>query len=335
MKITRIDHFRRSGTSGWMMRRKFLKLMGVLSLSGRSMAKSAGDQEGSPTGGLSFGIIADLHHGLATDAMQRLEVFMQHVEEKKPDFLIQLGDFCFGGEESDELLARWNRFKGPKYHVLGNHDMDRHSKKFMVNYLGMPGRYYHFEQGAMTFIVLDCNNIRLPEGKFIDYDSGNYFRHPEGRGYVDPEQLEWLEKTLEGQETPVVILSHQGMADGVGTRNQEEVRQIVSRHNTRHPDRRVLMFFEGHHHVDRLSLEDGVHHHWVNSASYHWVGPEYGRMADYEDSLFAFVRMEGDGTVHISGRKSKFRSPTPVERGFPRAGEITARIEDRKIRVSG
>ena len=77
---------------------------------------------------VTFGLIADVHHGLAPTAMSRLEAFMEAVDKRKPDFVLQLGDFCFGDQDSAAFLRLWNEFRGPRLHVLGNHDMDRLSK---------------------------------------------------------------------------------------------------------------------------------------------------------------------------------------------------------------
>ncbi|MXY08416.1 MAG: hypothetical protein F4Y61_07185, partial [Rhodothermaceae bacterium] len=74
-------------------RRELLKIgTACLFLSpGRSTAR---------TDSVCLGVIADLHHGLAPRAMERLESFMRAVAEHKPDAILQLGDFNYGTEES-------------------------------------------------------------------------------------------------------------------------------------------------------------------------------------------------------------------------------------------
>ena len=278
---------------------------------------------------LRFGMIADIHHGLADQAGERLNTFMKSLKSTPVDFVIQLGDFCFGDSESQSFLNEWNQIKAPRYHILGNHDMDKTTKKEMVNFLGMSGPYYQFTCNGFRVIVLDCNNILLKDGKYIDYSHSNYFRYPEGRGYIDPDQLNWLEKALLESKEPVIIFTHQGLASGAGTKNQALVRSMVAKHNHNNSRSPVICFFAGHHHIDKLTFEDGVHHHWVNSASYHWVGNDYGRMAHYKDSLFAFVSIGNDNSIRIQGRQSEFVPPSPAERGYPKADIVTPHISDR------
>ncbi|HAA77829.1 TPA: hypothetical protein DCE37_22205, partial [Candidatus Latescibacteria bacterium] len=71
--------------------------------------------EESPSAKVRFGIVSDVHK----DVMQ----------EAKPDFILQLGDFCTPIPQNLEFLTIWNRFSGPRYHVIGNHDMDGDREK--------------------------------------------------------------------------------------------------------------------------------------------------------------------------------------------------------------
>ncbi len=89
--------------------------------------------------------MADPHADLEPDHMERLESFMTEVDERKPDFILQLGDFCFPKKENAAFLNLWNQYTGLKYHVLGNHDMDISSKEVIMDFLGMPSRYYSFD----------------------------------------------------------------------------------------------------------------------------------------------------------------------------------------------
>ena len=126
------------------------------------------------TDSVCLGVIADLHHGLAPRAMERLETFMGAVAERKPDAILQLGDFNYGTNESEECQDLWNSFAGPSYHVLGNHDMDFEPKDVIVQKWGMPGRYYSFDFGPYHVVVLDRNNLEggpgiyaLQQSKFL------------------------------------------------------------------------------------------------------------------------------------------------------------------------
>ena len=89
-----------------------------------------------------------------------------------------------------ELFIIWEKFKGPKYHVLGNHDMDRHSKEAMLDFWGMPKTYYSFDEDQIHFIVLDANFL-YQDGKFTDYDKANFYVDSQLRTFINSEQIEW------------------------------------------------------------------------------------------------------------------------------------------------
>jgi hypothetical protein len=105
-------------------RRRFLKELG-LAAAGVVVGSRAFSIPRSQAGGsLSFGIISDLHHlQFGQREEVRMKGFMDAVVRKNPAFIIQCGDFC-RPEGSEGIMREWNRFGGPKYHVLGNHDMD-------------------------------------------------------------------------------------------------------------------------------------------------------------------------------------------------------------------
>ncbi len=48
---------------------------------------------------------------------------ISEMKKRKPDFIIQLGDFSLPRKQNQPFIDKWNSFNGHKYHVLGNHDM--------------------------------------------------------------------------------------------------------------------------------------------------------------------------------------------------------------------
>lgn len=123
-----------------------------------------------------FGVIADIHQGYLKDVEARLEVFLDDVKrEEQVDFIIQLGDFTLRPTQakSGNFMTRWNSFKGPKYHVLGNHDMDCAGKAQVRAFWGMPANYYAFDLKGFRFIVLDGNHIKRGSNDYLDYDNSN------------------------------------------------------------------------------------------------------------------------------------------------------------------
>ena len=53
----------------------------------------------------SFGVIADVHQDIMHDGVSRLRAFVEAMNDAKPDFSIQLGDFCVPHERNAEFMA--------------------------------------------------------------------------------------------------------------------------------------------------------------------------------------------------------------------------------------
>jgi len=278
-----------------------------------------------------MGIIADLHHGLEPRAMSLLKTFIGAANEQNAGCIIQLGDFNYGKPESRECIDLWNTFKGAKYHVLGNHDMDFYDKEHMVEFWSMPGRYYSFDRGGYHFVILDRNNLKTPVG-YIPYAKGNFYVDPEMRAHADPEQLEWLKADLRETELPAIVFMHQGLGmDTVYKGAQAAIETIFEQVNSDAGLPKVAACFCGHHHIDRYNFKNGIHYVWINSISYYWIGEKYGRMAPYRDPLFAFITFRSNG-IEIEGRTTTWESPTPEERGYPQAEKLTPYISHRELR---
>ncbi|MFT4540980.1 MAG: hypothetical protein ACI835_003441, partial [Planctomycetota bacterium] len=235
--------------------------------------------------------------------------------------------------ENAPCMKTWNEFKGDRFHVLGNHDMDKVEKQVAQDFWEMEKRYYSFDRSGFRFIVLDRNHLRTEEGD-VPYGTSNYYAHPEQRAYADREQLEWLRAELAATKRPVVVLVHQGlgMEDGLALSDPRAEIESILKTGKRVDAPGVIACFCGHEHLDRHRQKDGIHYVWINSASYYWVGRKFGRMAPYSDALFAFATFDPAGEIRVEGRQSTFVAPTPEESGFPRSGEISASISDRVLR---
>ena len=173
-----------------------------------------------------FGMVADLHYAerpslpdepgwrCYNDAPVKLRDCIDLMNAHKVDFLIELGDFkdMMPTKEAtlkclDDIEKAFARFKGPRYHVLGNHETDCITKSEFLAHIsnagqGKPLAHYSFSVGKVTFIVLDANYT----SKMEDYSPGNFdFRDSN----VPPEQVEWLKGVLASAPGPVVIFAHE------------------------------------------------------------------------------------------------------------------------------
>ena len=260
----------------------------------------AGTEERSA---VKVGLIADLHFGnLAPDGIERFKVFRQAVENEKPDHLVQLGDFCFGEPAAKKLMDEWNAIKTDKYHVLGNHDMDKDTKASIQKFWGMEKRYYDFDQNGWKFIVLDMNHLKKGDA-YIPYGNANFYVNPGMRTWADPEQLAWLDKTLAESTLPVIVYTHQPIGHRPDSPQQRPKFAILKKHTSKPSRPKVRAVICGHQHDGWHREIDRVHHVCINSASYLW---EDGRPWPYEEALFTFMEIKG-GHLTLTGTKTTWK----------------------------
>ncbi|MGA0555245.1 metallophosphoesterase family protein [Larkinella sp. VNQ87] len=278
-------------------------------------------------------MFTDAHIPTMHDGNARLTAFMNSMKTAKPDFIIELGDFLTPSEKYASAYAIWKAYPGPKYHVIGNHEMDGGtSLQQALAYRNMPSSYYSFDRNGFRFIVLDGNDKKSPELK-------GYQEH------IGEPQLTWLKAELEKARTPIVIFSHQGLGpDGVD--NSGEIRAVLEAHNARSKTAKIIANFYGHIHYDRAEEVNGIWYVCINSMSYKWLGEEYGHVrysdevdknykwikytAPYKDPLYTVVEITTDGLIKIAGKKSEWVGPSPWDIGFPTKNKEYDRPEIRE-----
>ncbi|MBN8456872.1 MAG: metallophosphoesterase [Verrucomicrobia bacterium] len=272
------------------------------------------------TGKIRFGLITDIHQDVMHDGPERLSRFIAAMKEEKVDFIVQLGDFCVPHERNRAFLDEWNKFSGPRYHVLGNHDTDGgYKREQAVAFLGMPGRFYRFDQGGIRFLALDGNDR-----------GGTTKGYPK---FIAADQIDWLKRELDEATMPVIVLIHQPLESAGGVDNGEQVRGLLE---TSRRDGRpgVAAVLTGHLHLDYVRRINGIPHIQFNSASYVWLPgndrrkiydeaahkahPYLDHVAPYRDPLWAVVTLDKSaGTLSIKGRRTEWVGPDPWERKAP------------------
>ncbi len=301
---------------------------------------------------IRFGVCADVHRDIMFDAGDRLQYFVDEMNKEKVDFIIQLGDFCFPKEENRTFVETWNSFNGPKYHVLGNHDMDISSKQEIMDFLDMENNYYSFDLKGFHFTVLDPNFL-IDSNAYIPYEKGNYFAHGSTRGNLPPEQLEWLKNDLKNSSHPVILFSHQPLSSTDSTKNVYQVRAILEKANEEAGFKKVIACFNGHTHTNDCKEINGIQYVQFNSMSYKWLGDKYAcperyspelnanypslkYTAPYKDPLYAIVEIHPGSSISIKGRETSWVFPSPVELGY-RSGvedeDSVPIISDRQLLV--
>ena len=253
--------------------------------------------------GLRFGLVTDVHYADADprgtrcyrESLLKLREAVDHLRADGAAFLAELGDFkdsAPGEPEArtlDNLIAverEFQRFGGPTYHVLGNHDLDNLTKDQVLAHVANTGieagrSFYAFTRGGIRFIVLDEEFTR--DGR--PYDRGHFDWRDIN---VPPPELDWLSAQLASGSEPVIVLGHQRLdGDGdVQVVNRAEVRAILER------SRRVLAVFQGHDHRGAYSRIGGIHYYTLR-AMVEGSGPA--------SSAYALVEVHPDLSLTVTG----------------------------------
>lgn len=299
-------------TSNWIVsRRDFLKKSGAL-LGISSAAATAHAKQDPPALALQFGVVTDTHYAdreargtrYYRESLPKLKECIEHMNTQDLGFLIELGDFK---DERDtqveaetldflrEIESVFTGFRGSRYHVLGNHDLDSISKtqfQEIVTNTGIPREktWYSFEKANLHFVVLDANfrNDGVP------YDHGNFsWRDPN----IPREQLDWLRADLESTRKPVILFCHQ-LLTGVAPSsviNAAEVRAILEDFQPR-----ILAAFHGHKHEGDHQEINGIHY-FTHRAVVEGSGEE--------NNAYSVVEVYRNGDIQITGyRRAETRA---------------------------
>ena len=271
-----------------------------------------------------FAVCSDVHKDIMHDANKRLQAFIDTATKEKVDFIIQLGDFCLPTPKNQNFLSIFNSFKGSKYHVLGNHDLDSgYTKADNLIFWNQQKSYYSFDKNKIHFIVLDGNDTTSPPQKGYAH-------------FIGKEQIRWLKDDIKSANSPIVIFSHQSLFDPFGTENDSLIRQIFEEENRKANKKKIIACFNGHTHVDYYKQINGIWYFELNSMSYYWLGKAYEHLryntvinqkhpsikytAPYKDPIFAIVSIDANGIISIKGQKSEWVKPSPKELNFSRTG---------------
>lgn len=261
---------------GWRIdRRDFLKasaasLFGLM-LGGRRLRAAEPRRAG-----FRFGLLTDPHYADAEprktrfyrESLGKMREAVDRLRAERVEFLAGLGDLkdMADGEPEARTLSHlvaiereFQRFGGPAYHVLGNHDMDNLSKAQVLAHIANTGiaagrSYYTFSHGSVRFVVIDTNFMH--DGR--DYDHGNF----DWRDiHLPPAELDWLRAELQAASEPVIVLGHQRLdGDGhVQVVNRAEVRAVLE------DSGKVLAVFQGHDHPGAYTRINGIHYYTLKA----------------------------------------------------------------------
>jgi alkaline phosphatase len=225
---------------------------------------------------VTFGLFTDLHaHDRdspldgkwMTHTEERLTAFTETMNARAVDFVVQLGDFVNGWlvlgadpgdpERIPSILAwadaLYSAFGGPRYHVLGNHDLFNLDKAEIRSILGLDSTYYSFDAGSFHFVTLDVQYAE--DGA----DLANTFSGV--AGFVPDAELAWLRQDLAANhDRPTIVFVHQMLDTLIEewgrplVANQPDVQHVLETVGN------VIAVLQGHDHAHRHEVVGGIHY---------------------------------------------------------------------------
>src|SRR5690606_36766234 len=233
----------------------------------------------------------------------RLQAFINAMIETKPDFIVQLGDFCVPRPANQVIMDIWSKFTGPKHHVIGNHDSDGgFSHDEVVRFWNARDKYYSFDFNGYHFVILNGNEI-------VRFDQFN--SNPNS---ISVEQRHWLRDDIDQTELPVSVFCHKALDndfDGLKEGNMLRIR--FERASQKAGVQKVRLVLSGHHHEDYLNVYNDIHYLQINSISYQFA--RSGRKYAYaltEEPIWAMISLHIDGTIVVTGKRSTYKNASDI-----------------------
>lgn len=225
-------------------------------------------------------------------------------QARPPELVITGGDLVFDILEVDRTAAdqqfelfdqAMSAVAVPIFHTLGNHDCfgvheksgvssddPLFGKEYFLQHFGLERAYYSFDHEGWHFVVLDTIGIE-----------GHHYR-----GWVDEEQIAWLDDDLAAASKPTVVIGHvplfsnyiewkRGTAEGIppylSVVNAHQVAEVL----VKHPVKLVLA---GHLHINEVFIYKGIEFANVGAVSGNWwQGPRDG----FEEG-YAVLELRGE-----------------------------------------
>jgi 3',5'-cyclic-AMP phosphodiesterase len=234
----------------------------------------------------------------------------------KADFIINSGDSIMDALEADRPKAQteWNLFNQimklentlPVYSCIGNHDVwgwfnkseedkqaNGYGKQWAVDELKIPARYYYVEKGNWAFLFLDSTQLN-PAGGYI--------------AYVDDQQMEWLNETLNKLSNKnICIVSHipiLSICAGLFFKKTEANGDLLIKRNLMHTDffklnelfgqyKNIKACISGHIHLQDDVTYGGIRYLCNGAVSGNWWKGSFQGFAP----AFATLDFYDDGTI--------------------------------------
>lgn len=211
---------------------------------------------------LRVALVTDAHYAdkepaigrIYRDSLPKLTAAVDALSKFRPDVSVELGDFIdsTGPEDADglrEINAVFSRLPGQRCYVLGNHCLERLSKREYLEIVGQTQPNLSFDCKGVHLIVLDA--CFTAAGR--SYDAGPYEWTDSD---IPPAQQQWLADDLAGTTLPTIVFIHQRLDSPDDARyrvaSDAAVRSILESSD------RVKLVVQGHDHVGAFRVINGI-----------------------------------------------------------------------------
>jgi len=221
---------------------------------------------------------------------------------RRPEFVIQLGDFIDGGDTAMEDLQRvcdvYSRIKCRRYHVLGNHDFAGLERSTVMKILGLERGYYDFTVKGWRFIVLDTMDLSVSGGwdknsehyrlgqKMLDELAATGAKNAQDwNGGLSDEQLDWLRTALadaKDKQQKVIVFGHLPLlpkGEKHALYNSEEVIKLFEKSGC------TAAYFCGHSHKFSWLYHNGIYYVTIDGMVETKANLIYALLWIYDDRL--------------------------------------------------
>ena len=220
-----------------------------------------------------YALKEDLENKCYSDALLKMEEFVKEVSPLDCDFAIHLGDFKdedpVPSEESTlgylkKMEAEFSKFKGPRFHCLGNHDLDSITKQQFLGHVENSGvddtsGHFFFDRNAIRFLVLDANHNETGKDHF--FKEGGDWEKP----HIPAQQMKWLGDSLDDSPFPCVVFIHHPLYAYVKNDRSYHVVNHMEVRSVLESSGKVVAVLNGHMHEEMFHELNGIHYLAMNS----------------------------------------------------------------------
>jgi len=256
---------------------------------------------------LRVALVTDAHYAdkepaigrIYRDSLPKLAAAVDALTNLNPDVAVQLGDFIdsTGPEDADrlrEINAVFEKLPGRRCYVLGNHCLERLSKREYLQIVGQAQSNFSFDCKGVHLVVLDA--CFTADGK--SYDAGHYEWTDSD---IPPAQQQWLAADLASTSLPTIVFVHQRLDSPDDARyrvvSDAAVRAILETSD------RVKLVVQGHDHPGAFRTINGVAYLTL---------PSLVTSRDRSGGGYSLLRVWADGRFAVQGygEHRSFDSPS-------------------------